>query len=292
MTTSSNMSEHDEQNGRTYIFDAESAAEMNRLLTLDRLITKTMGGIFPESLDLSGVHRVLDIACGPGGWAQEVAFNFPDMKVVGIDISASMIQYAQAQAQVQGLTNLSFHVMDATRPLAFDDASFDLVNVRFVVAFMPPQVWPQFIQECMRLLRPGGILRLTECESIISNSFSAETMTEKGHLAMRLTGRSFAPTNRHLGITPMMGGFLRDAGFRAIQTRAYAMDASAGTEFFDIQYQMLLSTMEVGKLFMVDHMKVVTLQEYEEFNQQTIADMLSDTYRSIWFMLSVWGERP
>lgn len=52
----------------TYVIDAESAAEMARLMRQDQLMTAGMGGIFPEQIDLSGVQRVLDLACGPGGW--------------------------------------------------------------------------------------------------------------------------------------------------------------------------------------------------------------------------------
>lgn len=44
------------RNESTYVIDAENAAEMARLTRQDRLITKTMGGLFPERSDLSGVR--------------------------------------------------------------------------------------------------------------------------------------------------------------------------------------------------------------------------------------------
>jgi len=53
-----------EQKKNTYVIDAESAAEMARLMRQDRLITAGMGGIFPEQTDLSGVQHVLDLAFG------------------------------------------------------------------------------------------------------------------------------------------------------------------------------------------------------------------------------------
>ena len=53
-----------EQKKNTYVIDAESAAEMARLMRQDQLITAGMGGIFPEQIDLSGVQRVLDLAFG------------------------------------------------------------------------------------------------------------------------------------------------------------------------------------------------------------------------------------
>src|SRR6266700_7815889 len=75
------------QNESSYIIDAESAAEMARLVSQDRLTTKSMGGLLPEQTDLSSIHRVLDVACGPGGWVLDMAFEHPEVQVVGIDIS-------------------------------------------------------------------------------------------------------------------------------------------------------------------------------------------------------------
>src|SRR5689334_3029015 len=95
-----------------YFNDPESAAEMARLLEQDRLITAGMGGLFSERSDLAGIHHLLDVACSPGGWALQVARSYPDVEVVGIDISRTMIDYASAQARQQGVGNASFRVMD------------------------------------------------------------------------------------------------------------------------------------------------------------------------------------
>src|SRR5215831_21124942 len=99
------MTKPDEQ-ANVYISDPESGAEMARLIDQDRLITVGMGGLFPErSNDFSGIHRLLDGACGPGGWALEIAFQYPQIEVVGFDVSQAMIDYANARARIQGLEN-------------------------------------------------------------------------------------------------------------------------------------------------------------------------------------------
>jgi len=41
------------QNESTYVIDSESGAEMARLMYQDRLLTKGMGGLFPERADLA-----------------------------------------------------------------------------------------------------------------------------------------------------------------------------------------------------------------------------------------------
>src|SRR6266566_3980781 len=131
-----------------------------------------------------------DIACGPGGWALEVADRYPYIKIVGIDISKSMIEYARALAKAQKLKNVEFLVMNALKPLDFPNASFDLVNARFIHSFMPPHAWPVLLQECLRVCRPGGIIRLTEAETAITNSPASEKMAGMLTLALKKAGRS------------------------------------------------------------------------------------------------------
>src|SRR5579884_751697 len=102
-----------------YLLDTETLTEMNRLLSLDGIFTRSMGGPLPEQEDLSHVTRVLDLACGPGGWALLVAERYPQMQVMGIDISPQMIGYARERARAQSLANASFQVMNILQPLAF-----------------------------------------------------------------------------------------------------------------------------------------------------------------------------
>lgn len=131
------MSQDDHSQASSYILDAENAAEMGRLTKQDRLITAGMGGLAASYHDLADTQQLLDIACGPGGWALDVATTFPQINVVGIDINRQMITYAQAQARALNVANADFQVMNALQPLTFPDSSFDMVNARFLVGFMP-----------------------------------------------------------------------------------------------------------------------------------------------------------
>src|SRR5437588_9630358 len=208
-------------NDNVYFNDPESGAEMARLLEQDRLVTKGMGGLFSDQSDLSGIQRVLDVACGPGGWAQEVAFTYPEIEVVGFDISRAMIEYARAQARVQGLDNVSFRVMDMQKPLDFPDNSFDLVNGRFVL-FIPTSFIPVFLKECMRITRPGGTIRLTESEwTAPSTSPAMEQMLGLIGRALKRVGQSFSPSGNLVGITPMLRSIRKDAGCTNVQHMAH-----------------------------------------------------------------------
>ncbi|HEX6479178.1 MAG TPA: methyltransferase domain-containing protein [Ktedonobacteraceae bacterium] len=274
-----------------YVLDADSGAETARLVDLDRLVSRNMEGLYPDDLDLASIHTILDIACGPGEWVCNVAFEHPEIDVTGIDISQSSIQYARARAQVQRLDNVSFWTMDATRPLDFPDNSFDFVNARFLVGFMSPTDWPGLLQECTRILRPGGVLRLTEAEGWGVNSSPAlETLHEIGVRAMRLAGRSFFQAGPSVGIVPMLGSFLRDAGYQNIKKRAYLIDWSAGMEDYRGWTENVKVAAYLLRTFVIK-MGLITAEEFEKLYQQALEEMASDDFRATLFFASAWGTR-
>ncbi len=279
------------QKESTYVIDAESGTEMARLINQERLLTRVMGGVFPEHFDLSHVSHILDIGCGPGGWVLDVAFENAKINVVGIDISQQMVEYARAHAEAQGMNNASFQVMNALESLEFDDNSFDVVNARYIQAFMMKTSWAPLMKEIMRILRPGGRLLLTDGEWSISNSPAFEKMGAMLTNVGTVTGRSFSPDGRHIGITPMLGRFLRDAGFVDIQRKAHVLDFSAGVEDYGDTYQDLLAGLKLLEPFLV-HAKMTTEEEFEELYQQTLAELMLDSFCAVGYLLTVWGKKP
>ena len=80
----------------TYLLGRENVSELARLRNQDRTLTK-LSGLLPNGL--VAVQNVLDLACGVGMWCIDVAHSFPDARVVGVDISEKMIEYAWSQAE-------------------------------------------------------------------------------------------------------------------------------------------------------------------------------------------------
>jgi ubiquinone/menaquinone biosynthesis C-methylase UbiE len=285
------MATSSEQPENTYVIDTESSAEMARLMRQDQLVTQEMGGLFPEGMDFAGVERIVDIACGPGGWVLETAFEHRDIEVVGVDISHKMISYAQAQARAQNLANASFSVMNVLEPLDFPDDSFDIVNVRFIVAFMLPEIWPKFVQECLRITRPGGIVRFTETEWGFSNKLAFARMNELFCKAFAKAGQSFSPNGIHLGILPMLRRFVQEAGCEKVQKMAHVLEFSSGTESHDSFFHNHASGFKLLQPFMLKW-NVATQEELNQLYQQTLIDMQSDDYCALWIILTVWGYKP
>jgi SAM-dependent methyltransferase len=286
------MATHGEpsQGDSVYFNDPENVAEMARLLGQDRLITKGMGGLFSERSDLSGIHRILDAACGPGGWALEVAFTYPEIEVVGVDVSLVMIDYANAQARVQGLNNASFQVIDIQKPLDFPDGSFDLVNARFI-NFLPAAAWPQLMQEVGRITRPGGVIRLTESEWwYFTNSPAMENLNAMIIRALKLQGESFSQSGRFTGVLPMLGRFLLDAGCVNVNYRSHVIDYSYGTEAYEGFRHDAAIVFKLFQPFIV-RMGVATQEEVNQLYEQMQLEMAKDDFRGLMLPLTAWGEK-
>jgi ubiquinone/menaquinone biosynthesis C-methylase UbiE len=287
------MSASEEQNPEenTYVLDSESTAEVARLMLQDQNMTTGMGGILPEQIDLSGIQRVLDLACGPGGWPLELAYTYSDMEVVGVDISERMIAYARAQAQVQQRSNISFRVMDILKPLDFPDHAFDLVNARQISGFMQREKWPVFFRECLRVLRPGGIMRLTEGEGGMSNQPHFEQALHIGVQALNHMGMTFSPNGLHYGIVQMLPHFFRQAGLSLLGNRAHFLEFSFGTQahknFYE-NFAMLFPLLEP----LIVKTKIATLEEWRNLAQKALVEMYREDFCAAWIMVTVWGEKP
>jgi ubiquinone/menaquinone biosynthesis C-methylase UbiE len=289
MTESANTNM--KQPGPSYFIDAENAAEMARLTNQDRIMTRAMGGLISERSDLSIVHDVLDIACGPGGWSIDMANAFPDKQVTGVDISQLMIEYAKYQASVQGVHNVSFSVKNILKPLGFPDSSFDLVNARLISGFMPQRLWPVFMRECLRITRPGGSIRITEPERTISTSPAVEQLNDRLARAMHKAGQSVSPSELQFGVTPLLRRYLQEAGYQHIQSEAHVLDSSAGSDEYMSQYQNSMVFFKLLQSFMVN-IGVVTKEEVERLYQEALEEMKSPSYCALWYFLTIWGEKP
>jgi ubiquinone/menaquinone biosynthesis C-methylase UbiE len=281
----------DSSQENTYVIDTESLSEMARLTQQDRSFTHAMHGVFPHQLDLARIHDVLDIACGPGGWALDVAYEHPNMHVVGIDVSRIMIEYARSRAEAQNLLNAEFKVMDVLQPLELADHSFDFVNARTIVGFMLPSAWPELLKEARRVARPGGTIRLTELELSITNSPANEKINSLLGQVGVIAKRSFSPDGRNIGITPMLSRFLRDAGCQNIQLQAHAIDFSSAAEAQEEFFQNLRVGLQLLQPFLLK-LQLVTKEEIEALYQQALIEVQSADFCGVVYLLSVWGETP
>lgn len=276
----------------TYVFDPESPTEMARLINQDRISTQAMGGPLSGIADPSMLHNILDLGCGPGSWVLDVAFELPGAEVEGVDISRIMVDYANARARTQQLPNASFGVMDIREPLDFPDASFDLVNTRFLFAVLKRDAWFPFLKECMRVLRPGGLLRITELVDFGMTSSAA--MNQIGEYVMQAiwrAGYGFSPDGRSFGVTYQFPHLLQQQGCQNIRLLAHALDYATGADAWADQYHNLkIISLQMKPLLV--KLGLTTEENFDQLHQQALSDMHRETFFGMGHFLTAIGQKP
>jgi arsenite methyltransferase len=113
----------------------------------------------PFSLGELGLgERVVDVGCGAGIdsliAAQKVG---PDGRVIGVDMTPSMLEKARDAARESGLANVEFR-QGYAEELPVDDGWADVVISNGVLNLMPDKT--AALEEMSRVLKPGGRLQI------------------------------------------------------------------------------------------------------------------------------------
>ncbi|MBI5670780.1 MAG: methyltransferase domain-containing protein [Chloroflexi bacterium] len=95
----------------------------------------------------------LDVATGGGHTALKFAPRVG--RVIASDLAPAMLYAARDFIQSKGAANVAFSAADA-ESLPFADQTFDLVTCRIAPHHFPDVF--RFVQECARVLKPGGLL--------------------------------------------------------------------------------------------------------------------------------------
>jgi SAM-dependent methyltransferase len=110
-----------------------------------------------QVLDLKAGERVLDLAAGSGIHAQMLARR--GLKVVGLDVSPSLMCHATAEAVAQGVDDIVF-VLGDMRALPFAEAFDALVMLSTSFGLFDGETNLRILADIARVLKPGGRLLL------------------------------------------------------------------------------------------------------------------------------------
>jgi len=277
------------ENRGTYVAQG-SEKELTRLTIQDRMTTIMMGGVLAEQADPTVLRRVLDVACGTGGWIIEAAQTYPEMSLVGIDINQHMIEYARAQAQAHHIHGrVEFRVMDALLILEFPAAYFDLVNLRFGFSFLRTWDWPKMLSELLRVTRPERVVRVTEAEIIPqSNSPALTELCEMSQCALYRAGHLF--TQESTGVIDHLPRLLKQHGCKQVQTKAHVIEYRTGTAEGEAFCEDMLLLFQTLRPFLQKW--GCTSRNYEVIYQQALNEMRQPDFLATINLLTAWGNKP
>lgn len=140
--------------------------------------------------EVSAPQQILDAGCGVGGSSRYLAQKYPAAQVVGITLSPVQARRATERTEAIQVSDgpdgsalhhrVGFQVANALET-PFPDQQFDFIWSLESGEHFPNKV--KFLQECQRLLKPGGQLLLaTWCHRPTDSLAGPLTLAERHHL--------------------------------------------------------------------------------------------------------------
>lgn len=105
-------------------------------------------------------RRILEIGCGTGKNLVALAEAFPAAKIIGLDLSADMLERARVKiAPFADRVDLLHRPYDG--PVAEEDAKFDLIVISYALSMINPG-FDEVISLCRRDLSEGGVIAVVD----------------------------------------------------------------------------------------------------------------------------------
>lgn len=134
-------------------------ADVMRRMILPDLVTHLRHDDTAPRAPTSDAPRVLDVACGTGRFLGQVHASLPHARLVGLDLSAPYLKVAREH--LAHVPDLSL-VADNAESMPFADGTFDAVTSVFLFHELPSDARRNVLAECLRVLRPGGLLAILD----------------------------------------------------------------------------------------------------------------------------------
>lgn len=258
--------------------------EMNRLDFQHYLLRQTFRGNY--AAPIGEPRSILDVGCGTGRWAREMASLFPQATVVGLDITPPP---ADEEAEAGGVEvrppNYQFAPGNVLEGLPFPDASFDFVHMRLLVLALPHDRWPFVVNELVRVTRPGGWIESVEATTLEQGGPATDQLMAWIEALLARRGISFPNGGK-------VGELLRSTGAANVVSNRISLP------FGDYGGR-------VGKLLMTDFFNgvqaygglmeaqgIVSAAEFERVVAQALADARSPGCQCVSPFYFAYGQRP
>jgi ubiquinone/menaquinone biosynthesis C-methylase UbiE len=169
-------------------------------------------------IGLTSVATILDVGCGQGDHACELARRF-GARVVAVDPVQSNLEYTHERVRRNNLATRVQVQKGFIEQLPFSDETFDLVWCRSVIVHLPALL-PAF-RECWRVLARGGFM-----------------MLQTGFATTLLELQEGALLRRRLGfleesmLRPKVEAALLEVGFTFVRSETYGSEFA---EFYEDQ---------------------------------------------------------
>lgn len=102
-------------------------------------------------------QSILDVGCGGGLFTIRLAKQFPQTKVIGIDLSSDAIRFAKEQLQASPQPNVDF-ILSSSPDLNYIPNSFDVITATLVCHHLSDEELISFLKQSYRIAKRAIIL--------------------------------------------------------------------------------------------------------------------------------------
>nr|BBH93674.1 hypothetical protein KTA_18730 [Thermogemmatispora argillosa] len=226
-------------------------------------------------------RRILDVGCGTGQWAFELAHQFPHAEVIGLDLE-------QVKA-TNAPPNFRFVQGDILQGLPFDNDSFDFVHQRLLVLAIPLAAWPGAVQELARVTSPGGWVELVESSTGMEDFLPSGPATQE---LWRLGGQLVALRGLDSNglVMRSLGNYLEQAGLSNI--RYQLIEAPLGAWGGRVGSLLALDLREIGKAMSAPIAARFGIPEKQIFELIQQAEQEWNQYKTHFRFAVAYGQKP
>ncbi|HEX9038692.1 MAG TPA: class I SAM-dependent methyltransferase [Ktedonobacterales bacterium] len=256
------------QGERQYVADApyllpKDLGETNRLDFQHYMLRHALRGNYGAPLE--DPRDILDVGSGTGRWAMDLAQQFPQASVVGMDLAPPAVE-ARATPR-PGPENYRFVQGNALERIPFPDESFSFVHQRFLTLAIPAARWPDVVAELLRVTRSGGWVELVETEP----PTGAPAIDQLAAWGVELTTRR----GIDMSLMARIGELLRNSGASQVTARTVKMAVGKPAGHIGamaaVDYMTALSAVRapLAKMGIVDEERFDSMMERgrQEFDQ-------------------------
>ena len=128
--------------------------------------------LFPDG-NPSEDTSVVEVGCGPGFYARRLAQRYPALRMLGIDRSSRLLEWAQSRASSDALTNCRFQHGDVECISACIEPVDAVISSRLLLVVGNRN---KVMAEIFHVLKPGGRLFLVEPTANIKTQLPLSAM--------------------------------------------------------------------------------------------------------------------
>lgn len=260
---------------RRYVADApyllpKDLKEIDRLDFQHFMLRYLLRGNF--SAPLRNPLSILDVGSGTNRWGIEMALQFPQANVVGVDLietPTTTIRTPENYVFTQG----------SVLALPFADGNFDFVHQRLLILALPATDWLKATQEVVRVARPGGWIELVESTGQVE--FLATPRGPSGIANLQRLNTWSVQACAKRGIDLTVGGQIRhvlhDSGLVNVQQNPIPIPLGAYGGRIGAMMETNYTAALGGLRNLILAMQVATAEEYDAAAAAAPAEIAQNT---------------